>query len=448
MKHGQAAIDEANSASTDINKEMNSGDGTIVKPAKIAGRLAESGLRQVGNVAGQVGDFFGSFIQPAIEKLGNDIGGSKAVQDFANGKAGNAITDNVSKASQAYQSWSQQHPDAAKNLEAAFNTAGLVVGEKPAEQAVQATTDATKQAAGAIGDAAGGVVEKVGNVMKTRASNADTAALADNLNKIQDTISPKLTAKETKLAMDQGRLIEGQDPTLLKNGTPDTVLPSDRVVKASQTINRNIPNAAKMKPSELYAALDGKISDTATKLQPEMQAIPLTPATKAKLTSDWTALKTKQLADPYISNNVNLPKLQANFENNFLNKTGVRNMNDYWETAKAYDASVPANVKSATSMSSEGLQDQKSVWLQNRAVLRNAINDAANGLGKTSKQAFSDMHDMYDAQTNLLSKAKVGTGESSKIVQWIKDNPVKAKVIGGAAGTVGLGGAAAVITHH
>lgn len=47
--------------------------------------------------------------------------------------------------------------------------------------------------------------------------------------------------------------------------------------------------------------------------------------------------------------------------------------------------------------------------MQNRSILRNAINDSESGLGKTSRQAFSDMKDMYEAQNGIMTKAKVDT---------------------------------------
>ena len=121
-------------------------------------------------------------------------------------------------------------------------------------------------------------------------------------------------------------------------------------------------------------------------------------------------------------------------------------MNDLWENAKAYDASIKSNVKSATSQSGEGLQMQKEIWLQNRAILRNAINDGTNGMGTTSSKAFSDMHDMYEGQNGILSKATVEkTGEPSglskaynskagKVIRNVAKVGVAGKVLAGGLG--------------
>ncbi len=158
-----------------------------------------------------------------------------------------------------------------------------------------------------------------------------------------------------------------------------------------------------------------------------MQATPIQEETVQKITDDWSALKTAQKADAYLPDNVNVDKLQADFEQR-LQKSANENMNDLWDTRKAYDASVPSNVKSATDMSSDALQAKKQIWIQNRQILSDAINDTQNGMGATSQDAFKEMNSMYDAQKGILSKAKVVSGKApsklSTIKSAIKEHPV------------------------
>jgi hypothetical protein len=244
-------------------------------------------------------------------------------------------------------------------------------------------------------------------------------------------ISPKPTASEAKLAMSQGRLVKGQEPTLFKAGTSDQVLTSDQQLKSTNTIKRLIPGAATMDEPTLYSALDSKITETAKKLQPEMTKTPIKPKTIKDINTKWTELKKNQLENADATDEANVLKQQKQFEAR-LQKSGSGNMNDLWNTAKEYDASIPDNVKKANSLSSESLQNKKTIWLQNRAILRDAINDSSNGLGKTSQQAFSDMRDMYDAQKGILSKAKVETKvQPSKIEQFVKDHPIVSGFVGG-----------------
>lgn len=281
-------------------------------------------------------------------------------------------------------------------------------------------------AIGGVGGAIiGGAIPAIGAGI-----NALKSTPTSELNQITETVSPKLNAKELKLAIKDGRFVSGQDATLLRDGMPDSVIPSDKTIKVAQTIQENIPGASKMKGPELFKALNEKGVALRDELMPVMENTPINDETIQSISNKWDSLKAQQKANPYLSNNVNLEKLQNNFEENFLQKSGNKSMNDIWETTQAYDHSVPANVKNATALSSETLQDQKSIWLQNRSILTGATHNIATGLDETSQKTFSDMSNMYTAKENILSKAKLGKGTASKITQWVKDNPWRAGVVG------------------
>jgi hypothetical protein len=278
------------------------------------------------------------------------------------------------------------------------------------------------------------VSNKVSSITGKNAANQAEKETA----KLTEMISPKMTSKETKLAQSQGRIVAGKEPTMFKSGTDDTVIPTDKIAKATQTIQREIPNASKLAPSELHTALDARTTDMAEKLKPEMQNTPVKPETIDKINSDWQSLKKEQQGNIYTPSDVNVKRMQSDFEQKFV-KSPSDNMDQLWDKAKAYDNSVPDNIKKANSLSSESLQAKKEIWLQNRGILRDAITDAKNGMGETAGNAFSDMHDMYNAKENLLSKAKIEKAQSSKIVQWAKDHPYIAGTIAGTvAGSTGI----------
>lgn len=276
----------------------------------------------------------------------------------------------------------------------------------------------------------GQVVDKTKSTVNALVENRQVGKLKNELLKVEEKITPKPTVKEAKLAQSQGRLVKGKDPTLLRGGTPDVVIPTDKTLRASETIVREIPNASKLKDPELYTALEGRTKQIAENLKPEMQKVSIKPETVEQITTKWENLKTKQASDPYLSRDVDITKLQEDFEFRLQNsKAGT--MDDLWDTAKAYDDSVPSNVKSANELSSESLQNKKEIWLQNRAILRDAINDTENGMGEASRQPFKDMHDMYNAKESLQTKAKIETRTKASLVkQWIKKNPWIALPIG------------------
>lgn len=249
-------------------------------------------------------------------------------------------------------------------------------------------------------------------------------------SKITEMISPKATVKEAKLAQTQGRFVEGKPATTFRSGTADKILPSQKTLNATQTIQKNIPNASKMSPSQLYKAVDTNITETATKLRPQMEATPIKPETIQKLNTDWEALKKSQIADAPATEEINVAKRQTKFEAT-LQKSGSNSHADLWDTRIEYDNSIPENVKKANINSPESLQIQKQEWLDNRAILNDAIDASA-------KPEFKQMSDMYEAKNGILSKTKVEGADLSKLKQWIKNNPNKATALKAVLGVEGL----------
>lgn len=397
MEGGQNVINDVK------NTDMSGGIGNkALNVLKTAGHVA-------GDVAGTAGSLIGDVIAPLIP-------------DSAKSKIGDAskyITDKI-------HAIPGMTPDIAKGLSDVFNTLTLEGGAKGAplaEKGVKAVSDVT-----------GKVVKSGVNKIKELAGKTPLEAGQAELDTIQKMISPKATAKEAKLAQSQGRLIKGKEPTLFKSGTVDEVIPSKDVQRATGTIKREIPNAHTMDEATLQTALENKTAEIAQNLKPELQKVTIKPETIKKINSDWEKIKKDQIKNADASEEANVIKLQKQFEDKLL-KSSSKNMNDLWDTAKEYDSSIPENVKKATTQSDPKLQYKKDMWLQNRAILKDAINDSKNGLGAKSSQAFSDMTDMYHAKENLISKAKIVTEvKPSKIVEFAKKHPgVTGAVIGGGA---------------
>lgn len=241
----------------------------------------------------------------------------------------------------------------------------------------------------------------------------NTAALSD----LSDRISPKPTISEVRLAQDQGRIVEGKPAGIFTEGTGQTITPTSKVQQAANTVNKYIPNNADLSNSELSTALKGKVGDIAEELKPQMEKVPIDPETVRKINTDLADTQKAQtkLGDTPDSKAI-IKKYQSDFQETIKGTKGG-NMNDLWETAKTYDDSIPSNVKNAHANSPESLQLKKQLWLQNRGIIKDAINDTSFGLGKTSKQAFSDMSDMYEAQKGLRSRAKLNPPQASKLSQ-------------------------------
>ena len=378
--------------------------------AKILSGLSTAG-HIAGEVAGGVGDIIGSVFSPLIpEEVKSKVGD---------------VATHVNTQIDAIPGMT---PEIKKGIADVFNTLTLKGGadaEAPVKAGVEKATtvakDLTKIPEGALPQAE----QVVKNVSK------GVGDIQKEFDAIQEKIMPKPTAKEAKLAQEQGRLSKGKEPTLLKKGTPDEVIPTKDTQRAIGTIHREIPNASQMDEATLHTALKDKIVEKSQLLEPEMKKVPIENDTVQQITDKWNKLKKEQIKNADASEEANVKKLQKQFEEK-LKKSKSGNMNDLWKTAKEYDDSVPESVKKATNISDPKLQYKKEMWLENRSILRDAIKDTKNGLGKVAQQSFDDMHDMYNAKEGLLSKAKVELeGKPSKAGELLKNPYVKGAIGGG-----------------
>jgi len=245
------------------------------------------------------------------------------------------------------------------------------------------------------------------NLSEKAIANNSTKAESKAIDNIQEIISPKITSKETQAIINEGRLTRGNE-SLLFGKQPDIVTQSDAIKQAAKIINDTIPDAAKMNDAELVTSLKNNIGEISQTLQPEMETTPVKPETIQKVQDVWRTLKSEQQARPeFLDNKAGNMAFQNKFENYLNQIESATNMDEVWQTRWAYDDSVPANVKNATSASPPQFQVRKIMWQENRAIPNSAINDTANGLGQTSQKAFSDMSHMYEAKENILSKAKI-----------------------------------------
>lgn len=318
----------------------------------------------------------------------------------------------------------KSNPDIADSVSQAVKPLDDLAQKYPQESSV--ISDAITSLFAAFGEKAGG------NKIKT---SGEGTKIFDTTNKevskIQEKIMPKATVNETKLAMKEGRLVPSKEPGMFTSGTEGKILPSKKVIQSSKTIQKLIPGASKMDDAKLFDALDNKIGDIAQKIKPEMQKVQIKKDTLDSLTSTWEDIKKTQINEADATEELNITKRQKAFDSRIQKIKQANTLDEIWDERIDYDNSIPQNVKKAGSLSDQRLQDKKAEWLQNRQLLNDIIHDSGSGLGDSSKQAFSNMSDMYTAQSGLLSDVKSNLkAKPSKIMQWIKKNPVKAAAIG------------------
>lgn len=403
------------------------------------------------------------------------IGGvTGKILDVGFSKAAPAISDALSKYGKPlFDKISQFIPDSAqaamKDLaQKATDKLSLGSGNAGSDLLDKVNTVAQKPA-----DAVSAIGNKVKTAVVGTPEAQATKQTAQELANIKENISPTLSAKESKIAQSQGRVYAGKDATLLKGETPDQVSTSDQTARQAFTIHENIPNAGNMNASELHDALGDKVNEITQKLRPQLDATPLNPDSMDKINSDWQKIQKSQIENAPADQEANVAKRQKKFDA-FLQKTRqgdpsdviaeIRSkgstmthqeatqkmlaaskpptLGDVWDTAIQYDNSISDAVKQAKPpLASESLLAQRAEWIQNRAILKAAINDSTKGLGATSQKAFQDMSDMLDAKSNIIKNTepiKSQTLEPSKLKQFAQKHPNTAKVVGGVIGYEGL----------
>lgn len=430
----QAGVEQANNAKTLGEAAM----GEV----KATGSLLHSAAQSVIGAGRAIFAPITSAVKVAIDKVSDN----PEIQKLANTPAIRAWLDSADQSAATMEKLAEEHPTLAKVIGDVVGVGALALGGEGEAAVGSDLKSVTKGIGSDVVSGTKALAKKIPSVdysgigaEKGGLGEALTPKpdVAGDLQKISEKIMPKPTVREAKLATEQGRLFKGKAPGLFTEGGPDKVAMTEQQAASGRTVYRLIPDAAKMSDPDLVFSINEKVGQISRDLKPEMQKVPVSKTTVGNITKEWESVKAAQKEDAYIPSDVNVKKLQADFEKRLQNsKSG--SMNDLWETRQAYDDSVPDSVKNANQMSSESLQAKKDIWLQNRRVLTNAINDTESGLGDTSKNAFKDMRDLYEAKNGILSKAKIETtGALSKIQQFGKSKT--GKVIKTAAKVAGAG---------
>jgi hypothetical protein len=428
--------DDVNAGAKDIQEGMGQRDiGGLFKVYK---GMAKAGFRTAADAANAIFAPISAAVGTVFEKTG--------ISDIA---SHNKLVDTLSN-----QKWLQdfalKHPNAEQDFTRALTLAmsaadgGKIDPKTIIERTKTQLTDFTKGSGEAVNMGESEMKAPPADTSKLPFSpkEMESSISSPEVNKIQETISPKITSKETKAIIDEGRLTRGKESSIFGK-QPDIVEQSEGVKRAAETINQQIPKAHEMNDVELSKALDEKTTSIAKSLQGEMQKTPIKTETTGKVLDAWKNLKSEQQSTPeFLDNEAGNKAFQKMFENHLkelewditddsgkFKSPTPKTLDDVWNVRKSYDNSIPSNVKNATEASSPVLQGRKAMWLQNRAILNSVINDNFEGLGASSKKAFADMSDMYDARENIRSKAKVDTKGSEGVLPSTKKG--WAKLIGG-----------------
>ncbi len=155
-KVGSAIVDYGKRVGQDYYK----GAENIVRDINLAGQGKQNplsaGLQTAGEFAKAVFAPITEAIAPAVEFSADKLSNDKTFQKIANSKVGDTIVNAESEIGTKYKTWAEQHPEAARNLEASVNIGLLLAGEKPGNKLFESAKQGVKTGVGGIMPPPGG----------------------------------------------------------------------------------------------------------------------------------------------------------------------------------------------------------------------------------------------------------------------------------------------------
>lgn len=345
--------------------------------------------------------------------------------------------------------FSEENKQRAENFSAAIKKLGDV--ESMTEEERQAIQDVgTGIGVSSVGPrfveagqkAATGLVSRFKNIFSRETKEVKTKTGAGGFiktetEKVAEKIAPKMTKNEIKTALSEGRVVRtGKIQRLL--GKSDEVVTSKRVDDAAETIVRRIEGAAKLSDQEIATAAQKEIASISRKLEPKLKEVKLGEEVKNDILNSWADIKESQLADSVFNTEGAIAKQQKRFEDILLESIDADNADDLWKLIQKYDDSVKRSIKEATAQSSDSAQELKDIWLTNRRILRDSLDDIAKNIEDTNVSSdFIDMTNLYTARQNIVNAANFTKGDMEFLRQLILKGAI-AGGLGTAVGTLGF----------
>jgi hypothetical protein len=201
-------------------------------------------LQDAGQVAGAGGDVIKEAVSPTINKAADVISNIPAVQRSATGGAGAKVLDAADGITSRYQAWAEQHPVAAKNLEASVNIANLLPAERLAGAGAEIAGRTASEGATAAADAAHAGYESIGQGVQRTGQKIQQTVIRPSARDITD-----------------GFKIENVSKYDLGGSLPETI------TKAHTTMNELTHELAhKLEGSDASVNLNKTFADTASRL--------------------------------------------------------------------------------------------------------------------------------------------------------------------------------------
>lgn len=427
-----AGVDKMNNSTNFVDKLKGLGTAT--------GGLLESGL---GSASGALSTIFAP-VTGAVNDVADKLSNIPALQHLATGSAGDALQ----KVQDSISETAKTHPELATNISDGLNVFLAALGEGSATAGEGSLIDsANKSITANTPDVVGGIktgITDATNAVKTGVDTAKTVA-----GNVTDTISNKASDITGGLKDKVGNIKERISPTLT---------PEEQVGKIIQGKTSDIPaaqrtfaslgndvNPAKMDIGDLSDAIQNKIQENLNKVDTHF-ANDTTPHQMSEfeqttgkgnsaVKSNYVQQAIDQLKDFYTKTNdaQGLSDIKALEEKANTEGLSSKELNDlakeHGSTIKAFNA----NGEAASGLTKQAAENTRmGLKTTAREMLAKSDPEAAKIVTKLDKGTSDAIHtkNLLDKQIEKEAINVQKNGKPGALQQWIKDNPIKAKIAG------------------
>lgn len=383
-------------------------------------------------------------ITQGVKSFSDALSNTDTAQHIAQNPVVGKVLDFFSNKGQQLDDWAQKHPEAARNLQNALVVGSTALGGK-AEPAINtASVNAAKGAA----ETAINVVDKTVPVVKNAASKAvDIAQNTPVLNKVLPATEESKVLKTIRAIDPDTELSEKQLAKRYKevatkgvDGKPSSVFSEQKLSPNEQVRDLAIRLKDDIKHSDPFKNLKS-LNKSLQKTEVEIQNIlDGDPSMVYNLDKQSLATKLQDLKSKSPREFGRIKESKATFDD--VIDFGIDTLSKAEDTMKggrdariAFDTQAKLEYPSAFK---DGLIDTKTPAGNAIKLVRDMYNEHLYNLspdGSKLRQLISKEADIYRASEFLSRKAAKKHGTTS-FMQWAKSNPVKAGILGGAAGAV------------
>lgn len=256
---------------------------------------------------------------------------------------------------------------------------------------------------------------------------------------VVDIAKPKMTKKEIMRAIEEGRVTRTGNVQKFF-GKPDVVRAEGRVQNAARTVVNEIPDVQNLTDVEVANLAKRRVAEISKELEPKLKNVPVAENIKETVIDSYINTAKNFPQEYPILSEQQIKNISKNFEDIIVELGDANNTDDLWKAVQKYDDSVKRNVKLATSQSPETLQTQKDIWLENRRILRDALDEAVALADQDVASEFKKMSDLYTVRENIINNAEFAKGSGKLTKALMRQGGIQA------AGLVGAGVTGALVS--